>query len=184
SVVTSRVYARAVEYARTRADLVFIDTQIIESFDTSGLINDVIVPLLLDGAWGLGLSDSSTPGVQNLMWVLNNFVERGVSTSRLMVALNKVAPDSLIDADAMAKYVERYATWMGVATTDPLVERTLNLGEIPGSSGVGETPEFTALLDRVLHHITGLSAFSPTVADPPTTLDKLSARRRRWGRRR
>ncbi len=183
SVVTSQVYARAIEYARTKADLVLIDTQIIESFDTSGLIDDVIVPLLLDGAWGLGLSDSSTPGVQNLMWVLNNFVERGVSTSRLMVALNKVAPDSLIDADAMAKYVERYATWMGVATSDPLIERTLNLGEIPGSSGVGVTPEFTALLDRVLYHVTGLSAFASVATPPPDRGQAKTPRRFGWRRR-
>jgi cellulose biosynthesis protein BcsQ len=69
SVVTSQIYAKAIEYARTKADMVFVDTQIIESFDTSGLIDDVIVPLFLDGAWGLGLSDTSTPGVQNLRWV-------------------------------------------------------------------------------------------------------------------
>jgi MinD-like ATPase involved in chromosome partitioning or flagellar assembly len=185
SVVTSQVYARAIEYARTIADLVLIDTQIVESFDTSGLIDDVIVPLLLDGAWGLGLSDSSTPGVQNLMWVLSNFVERGVSTSRLMVALNKVAPDSLIDAGAMSQYVRRYATWMGVAATDPLIERALNLGEMPGSSGVGETPEFTALLDRVLHYVTGIAAFSqiaPEHAPPPPPRFK-STRLLGWRRR-
>ena len=184
SVVTSQVYARAIEYARTKADLVFVDTQIIESFDTSGLIDNVIVPLLLDGAWGLGLSDTSTPGVQNLMWVLNNFVERGVSTNRLMVALNGVATDSPIDAGAMAKYVDRYATWMGMAVIDPLIERTLNLGEMPGSTGVGETPEFTALLDRVLFHVTGLSAFSQISSNPPPApVRTTSARRFTWRRR-
>jgi MinD-like ATPase involved in chromosome partitioning or flagellar assembly len=183
SVVTSQVYAKAIEYAKTKADLVFIDTQIVESFDTSGIIDDVIVPSLLDGAWGLGLADSSTPGVQNLMWVLNNFVERGVSTSRLMVALNKVAPDSLIDADTMSQYVERYATWMGIAATDPLVEHTLNLGELPGSSSVGATPEFTALLDRVLFHITGITTFSQISNNTPPSKTRIKSPRR-FARRR
>ena len=183
SVVTSQVYAKAIEYAKTKADLVFIDTQIVESFDTSGIIDDVIVPSLLDGAWGLGLADSSTPGVQNLMWVLNNFVERGVSTSRLMVALNKVAHDSLIDAGAMSQYVERYATWMGIVATDPLVERTLNLGELPGSSSVRATPEFTALLDRVLFHITGITAFSQISNNAPPSKTRIKSPRR-FARRR
>jgi cellulose biosynthesis protein BcsQ len=175
SVVTSQIYARAIEYARTKADLVFVDTQIIESFDTSGLIDDVIVPLLIDGAWGLGLSDTSTPGVQNLMWVLNNFVERGVSTSRIMVALNKVEPDSTIDAGAMSQHVKRYATWMGTATLDPLVKHTQNLGEVPGSSGVGATPGFTALLDRVLYHVTGIATFSQFPDNFPTTKSRIAS---------
>ena len=77
-IVTSRAYAAAIEYARRQADLVFIDTQTIEAQDTTGLIDDVVVPLLLSGAWGLGLSDSSTEGVENLEWILQNFVGPGV----------------------------------------------------------------------------------------------------------
>jgi hypothetical protein len=100
-----------------------------------------------------------------------------------MVALNKVAPDSLIDADTMSQYVERYATWMGIAATDPLVEHTLNLGELPGSSSVGATPEFTALLDRVLFHITGITTFSQILINPPASKRRIKSPRR-FARRR
>jgi hypothetical protein len=183
SIVTPGVYASAIEYARSHADLVFIDTQIIEARDTSGIIDEVIVPLLLEGAWGLGLSDSSTAGVQNLIWVLNNFVERGVPTSRLMVALNNVAPDSLIDAGAISSYVERYATWMGSVSVDLTIENIMNLGDVPGAPDVEATPDFTALLDRILYHVTGVSGFAYSPQEDRRAKGRIKINRRVRGRR-
>src|SRR5699024_6474353 len=59
SVVTDRVYRQVIDYARDNFDLVIIDTQIMESTDTSGLIDGVVVPLLADGAYLVGITDQA-----------------------------------------------------------------------------------------------------------------------------
>jgi hypothetical protein len=135
-----------------------IDTQIIEGYDTSGLIEDVVIPLLADGAYGAGVSDASTAGAENLLSVASKFVQRGVSPSQVMMFLNGVDPDSSIDPDAMARFVERYGTWMGVAPHDQDIENALNRGETPG--GEGTSPEYVHILDKVLSRVTGAAVFS------------------------
>lgn len=181
-IVTSRVYADSIDYARRQADLVFIDTQTIEAKDTTGLIDDVVVPLLLDGAWGLGLSDSSTEGVENLEWILRKFVERGISSSRLMVAFNRVNPTTVLNPDAVTARFSPYATWMGAVMFDSLVEATHGSGEIPGSTKGDAMPEYTALLDHVLYRITGLASFTPKPSEVP--INTSSKSKRRFRRRR
>ena len=181
-IVTSRAYADAIEYARRQADLVFIDTQTIEAQDTTGLIDDVVVPLLLSGAWGLGLSDSSTEGVENLEWILQNFVGRGVSSSRLMVAFNRVNPTSVLNPEAITARFSSYATWMGAVMIDPAIEAAHGSGEIPGSTNTDATPEYTALLDRVLYRVTGIASFASKPYETPHKNTSIS--KRRFGKRR
>jgi MinD-like ATPase involved in chromosome partitioning or flagellar assembly len=158
-IVDASVCLRAVEVARSRADLVVIDTQIIEAFDSSGLIDSVVLPLLLDGAWGLGISDSSTAAAGNLLNVFESFVSRGVPSNRLMALFNRVSPDVALDMDAASEYVGDLATWMGAVIEDPTIKRVMNRGEIPGSDGVEATVEYTNAIDRILFRVTGLTAF-------------------------
>jgi MinD-like ATPase involved in chromosome partitioning or flagellar assembly len=159
-IVDASVCLRAIEVARSRADLVVIDTQIIEAFDSSGLIDSVVVPLLLDGAWGLGISDSSTAAAGNLLNVFESLVSRGVPSNRLMALFNRVSPDVAIDMDGASDFVGDLATWMGVVAEDPAIKRVMNRGEIPGSDGVEATVEYTDAIDRILFRVTGLAAFS------------------------
>jgi len=179
AIVTTEVYGQVIDHARSVADLVVIDTQIIEASDTSGLIDGVIIPLLMNDAWGVGLSDSSMPGVQNLIARLRLFQARGVGPARMMVALNRVAADSGINAPAFASMVSRYGTWMGSVSDSPAVTRSLANAQVPGTDSAGDTSdaELSTLLDQVLYRVTGLQVFAPK---PPA----VEPARKRFGRRR
>ena len=185
TIVTEEVYGAVIDYARSIADLVVIDTQIVEASDTSGLIDNVMIPLLRAGAWGVGLSDSSMPGVKNLIARFTLFQRHGVSPDRMMIALNRVAADSGIKPDAIAAMMAQYGTWMGTVVQSTALATAFEVGQIPGTSATPSTrsappapdAEFAAMLDRVLYRVTGLDAFAPrTQAEPPA--------RKRFGLRR
>jgi len=153
-LVTPEVYTRVVQAMRSMSDLVIVDTQIVEAKDDSGMVDRFMVPELLAGAWGLGLSDTSV-GVDNLLHRLYTFSARGIGPERLMVALNKVEESSGLNQEAMVRLTERYAAWMGSVAMDSTVATAFESGTIPTSA------ELAGLLDRVLWRVTGLDAFSP-----------------------
>jgi Mrp family chromosome partitioning ATPase len=181
TVVTSSVYAEVIDEARSLADLVIIDTQIKEHFDTTGLFNDVIVPLLRSGAWGLGLTNSTTASYDNLKRALTKFQSDQVSRDRIMFAINNADPQGGIDPDQVETLLSPLANWVGIAVSEPAVAASANIGEIPGVDG--NAPEFTAVLDNVLGRVLGgLEAFRPKVSKKAQEVGQRD-RRRRWGRR-
>jgi hypothetical protein len=175
TVVTSEVYAAAIDLARSVSDLVIVDTQIVEASDTSGLIDEIVIPLLRNGGWGLAISDSSMPGVDNLIHRLNHFAAAGIPTTRMLCALNRASPDSGLNSDQMQKVVSQFGSWVGSVPNDPAVANTFETGRIPGSAGAPEAPYLTALLDNVLGRVTNRPEFAQTrVAAPPIPMVKKS----------
>src|SRR5579875_3748665 len=168
ALVTPDVYRSVVRAMRQSAGIVVVDTQIVEAADTSGMVERFLVPELLAGAWGLGLSDTSV-GVDNLLRRLYMLSARGVGAERLMVALNRVEPESGLNQEAMARLVEPYAAWMGAVGMDTAIATAFESGGIPASQ------ELAALLDRILWRLTGLDAFSPERKAPAS-----KGRKWRW----
>lgn len=179
TVVTPQVYAATIAEARSVSDLMVIDTQISEGWDTSGLIDGVMIPLILTGAWGVVLSDSSRAGWKHMMERLSHLQAQGAPANRLIAALNRVAPDASLDPSKVAAVVRPYAIWAGAAIADPVVTTEFDTGRIPGTPGSAETPGFTQLLDAILYRVTGLDAFAP----PSTVSKSESAQRDRSSRR-
>lgn len=159
SMVPTAAYRSIVEYARERFDLVVLDTQIVEAADTSGLIDDLVVPLLLEGAFGLALSDTSMAGVQNTLARVRALVDRGVASDHLLLGVNRANPESGLDEDLMRRRSEQLATWVGLVQADPKVASAFEQGFVPGDPDAPETPAYTALLDAVLRRATGVQAF-------------------------
>ena len=181
TVVTSSVYAEVIDEARSVADLVIIDTQIKEHFDTTGLFNDVIVPLLRSGAWGLGLTNSTTASYDNLKRALTKFQSDQVPRDRIMFAINNADPQGGIDPDQVETLLSPLANWVGIAVSEPAVAASANIGEIPGADD--NAPEFVALLDNVIGRVLGgVEAFRPKVSRKAQEVGQRE-RRRRWGRR-
>jgi len=177
TVVTAQVYAATIARMRESVDFLVIDTQISEGFDTSGLIDGVMVPLLVSGGgWGLVVSDSSRAGWRHCMERLRHLTEDGVPANRLMAGLNRVSADAAMDYEQVARAVQPLATWIGASATSPAITAVFNTGHIPGAPGTTTTPEFNSLLDAVLYRVTGLDAFAPA-----TTNHK--QRRSRWRRK-
>ena len=154
--VTSEIYRDVIAAARARADLVVVDTQIIESHDTSGLIEGVVVPLLGSvGGWGVGLFDASTPGLQNLVRRYRSLDAAGVGPSRLMAAFTRVPPDSRLDIEAITGVVSRYAHFVGTVHESLAISGAHEMGRFP------DDDELDELVDRVLARVTGITAFDP-----------------------
>ena len=159
-VVTAMAYRDVIDTARTVADLVIVDTQIIEAWDTSGLIDNLITPLLVEGAWGLALSDASMPGFDNLIRRLTKLSNAGVDPSRIMFALNRVPSDAAIGEAAMRQVVSRFATFVGSVPESSELASAFATGRIP------DEPSLVVVLDAVLHRVTGLSEFAPRPTEP------------------
>lgn len=155
TLVTSDVYRRVLDKARSMADLVVVDTQIQESADTSGLFDDVWIPALATHAWFVGISDLSTPGVNNLHDRLREFVSLGVPTSRIGVMLNRVSRGLTFDENKTKGVFSRFGRWLGVVHNDDAINAQTNNGELPW-----DHPEMAYVLDQVLFQVTTDPVFS------------------------
>ena len=107
--------------ARDRADLVVVDTQIVEDgLDTTGLIDELLVPALRDGGWGLAVADTSAAGLTNTLDRVRAVHRAGVPPDRLMAVLSRV-PADFTDRQiaAVAELFGRHSTFLGHVPASP-----------------------------------------------------------------
>lgn len=151
ALVTPSTYRDLVEYCRQRADLVICDTQIIESIDRTGMVEQFILPSLAHDGWGIGIIDQSNLGLRNLQERLEKLIEDGASAQRLFVYANKVDPAAvdftLENVPARFRDLGRFA---GVVDLNPEVQDGMNRGLIHLNH-----PPLESLMRLVLLHITG-----------------------------
>lgn len=159
--VDAAAYRDAISEARSVGDLVIIDTQIIEAKDLSGLVNHLVIPLLRSGAWGLGITDSSIAGADNLLRRLRDFEAAGVPRDRLLVAMNRKAGQSEIRVEELSDLVSRYlSAYVGTISEQPEIYKAFEQGTLPH-----DAPELANVLDSVLWRVTGLSACQRSSGD-------------------
>lgn len=159
TVVTADLYRQVVEAARRVADLVVFDTQIIESHDTTGIIDGLVVPELQAGAWGLGLSDLAIGGIKHLADYNDTLIQkRGIKQDRLLIAINRIFPDSTYNSEVMRANLGTVGVFLGGVSVDQHVTDQMNLGHIPGDGSV-----FDEILNAVLHRVTGRDEFTTTM---------------------
>ncbi|ACV79049.1 hypothetical protein [Nakamurella multipartita] len=169
TVVTSDVYAQVIEQAQLNSDLVIVDTQIVEAHDTSGLIDNLAVPLLATpGVWGIANTDSSSVGVSNLADRLSMMAAAGVGREHMLMVINKSVVDFSED-DVRQRFSPYVCDLERIGNDDTVVEM-MNNGRIPSDHAV-----YAAALDRILHRITGRPEFRPA---PRPRRSILSWRRR------
>lgn len=169
TIVTSDVYAQVIEQAQLNSDLVIVDTQIVEAHDTSGLIDNLAVPLLATpGVWGIANTDSSSVGVSNLADRLTMMAAAGVGREHMLMVINKTVVDFSED-DVRQRFSQHVCDLERIGNDDTVVEM-MNNGRIPSDHAV-----YAAALDRILHRITGRPEFRPT---PRPRRGVLSWRRR------
>ncbi|MGC0252647.1 hypothetical protein [Pseudactinotalea sp. Z1748] len=176
-VVTAEVYAKAISYARSVSDLVVIDTQIHEAYDTSQLWDRVMIPLLADDAWGLAVTDTSPPGARNLVERLGALEQAGVPRDRTLITLNKVGEKDLEAAELLSTRLSGIGRYVGTVPLDLRIETEMKVGRLPH-----DNENLAPVLATALHIVTGLSQFDPALLDTeePGGLTRLF---RRKGRR-
>lgn len=180
AIVTPAAYLSAVDQARRIADLVVIDTQIVEADRTAPMVTDFMVPLLQAGAWCLALSDESKSGLVNLIGMLTQFAGRNITADRVLVMLNKLPPRHQVNMRAIEEKANRFGTFLGAAGMDLAVHRFQNEGRL-----VDNLSTLSVLLDAALHRVTGRDDFTPRPGLNTATPDQAAAptRKPRWWRR-
>jgi Mrp family chromosome partitioning ATPase len=174
ALVTTSVYQQVIDLARRVADLVIVDTQIVESYDTTGLIDELVKPLLAgQNGWGLAISDSSTPATDNVKDRIRRFFEFGVTRDRLMFLFNRIDPSVSVDQAIFEPVVRQYAQLVGVVPEESQTGSFINGGGMPAD----DSPLAEAI-DRVLARVTGLQAFDRASVQPASRKRGLFSRRR------
>lgn len=159
-------YAEVIRLARQQFDLVIIDTQITEGLDTSGVIDNVIGPVLRSGGYGLGIAEFTTVGVENLLIAAAYLRSLGADSARMMSTANKVSP-SVGDYGKLPQLLGRESRWKGAIHLDDRIEDDMKSRHVPYA-----VPTMRAVVLDVLHAVTGLTEFSPKEA-PASKRSKL-----------
>lgn len=155
--VTAAGYLNLVHQARQMADVVVVDTQIIEAQDATGMRCQFVEPLLREGAWGLGITDLSAMGVSNLINRMREFAGAGISRDRQMTVMNRIPTDANYNGAGVAGSLGEHATYLGGVYADTTIPEAVNTGENPA-----DLPALAPMLDTVLRRVTGDSSFDNT----------------------
>lgn len=154
STITSGIYHDVISAARAVADLVVVDTQIVEEAER-GMFDDLIIPMLAAHAYAVGIADLSRPGVDNLITHLRSFTGSGVPTDRLMTMLNRVPQTTEFDLQRTSDALSRYGTFLAAVPADPQVHSAMAYG-----TSIQDNPALAPVLDKVLLKVTGNPVFA------------------------
>lgn len=160
AAVTAEHYAEAIQIARERFDLVIIDTQITEGLDTSGVIDRAIAPLLARGAYGIGICELTTPGVENLLVAMESLRQHSADGARMMSIANKVRP-SITDYGKLPQLLGRVSKWKGAIHFDDRIYDDMVARRIPYA-----VPTMHRVVMDVLHSVTGDEEYNLRATDP------------------
>ncbi|MGP4994615.1 nucleotide-binding protein [Glutamicibacter ardleyensis] len=90
-------YAQVIQEARNRAELVIIDTQILENDDKTGVIEDLLVPVLQTAnGWAIAVTECSAVSVNSMELRLRHLTsEMNIPASKFMTLFNKVDAEDM-----------------------------------------------------------------------------------------
>ena len=174
--VTPEVYQNALSEAREVSDLVIVDTQISEKYDTTKLFENFLIPLLIkdENIWGVGATEDSPESINNLLERLHQYRARGVKAAKIFTLIAQAhahnTPEDLRDFEEM---FDQASTFAGAVPYNKTIFNRLSSGIL--CEGL---PPVAEPLDRILYAVTGKNAFI-TKKEPEA---KKKKRRPRFGR--
>jgi len=159
-IVTAATYAAIIDELAYTHNLVVIDTQTVEAYDTSGLIDTIMrQELSTRSGWAVGIADPSTPAVTNLRHRIKALSEAGANASHLMVVFNRQLNSGEAGYDigrASSLFESVGATMIGSVPADEQITSMTNSGAV-ASTVESLVPLYCSILLRA----TGLNQFSP-----------------------
>lgn len=174
--VTPEVYQNALSEARDVSDLVIVDTQISEKYDTTKLFENFLIPLLIkdENIWGVGATEDSPESINNLLERLHQYRARGVKAAKIFTLIAQAhahnTPEDLRDFEEM---FDQASTFAGAVPYNKTIYNRLSSGIL--CEGL---PPVAEPLDRILYAVTGNRAF--TAKKEPEV--KKRKRRSRFGK--
>lgn len=160
--VSANVYGEIIDYARSIADVVIIDSQIVEAY-RSDLWENTLIPMLGGDAWFVAITDESGPGISNLAERLTEMRRAGVNPARTLVLASAFLEFN--DGD-IAYFHEKFGdlgTLVGSTGVDDDFLMAMNSGRI-----LSDSPSIRPAIDSILLRVTGradlFGAKSPAAA--------------------
>lgn len=172
--VTPEIYQNALSEARSVSDLVIVDTQISEKYDTTKLFENFLIPLLIkdENIWGVGATEDSPESINNLLERLHQYRARGVKAAKIFTLIAQAhahnTPEDLRDFEGM---FDQASTFAGAVPYNKTIYNRLSSGIL--CEGL---PQVAEPLDRILYAVTGNRVF---VAKKEPTEKK---KKRRFGK--
>lgn len=165
---TAQVYGTVIDHARSIADLVIVDTQIVEAQGVlTDLWADLFIPLLREGAWQIGIADESRAGVDNLIDRLTEFQGVGVSNAHTLIVASKYEQFDVEDAAYFRKSFSRFGTFVGATEFDAGFADQMNMGRL-----LTDSPSVEPTTMQTLLHITGRQDLYAPREETPVRLPK------------
>lgn len=155
---SAAIYGDIIDWCRSIADLVIVDTQIMEApEERTDLWRETIIPMLGGDAWLLAITDESAAGIDNLHERLNEFRREGVSSARTLVLASQFLEFGADEIDYFQKKFNGLGSFVGNTGVDDEFAVQLNLGKVNSSS-----PSVRPAIDNVLLRTTNRTdLFSP-----------------------
>ncbi|GAA3635187.1 hypothetical protein [Microlunatus ginsengisoli] len=149
---TPAVYRRVVDHAARVGDLVVVDTHPVSASHPTDMVTGLVLPLLRGGAWGLGLTDSSVPGLRHLEETLDFLTDRGVPPDRLLTLVNRAPRSAELDMTLLGSRLARRSHWIGpIHTDDEDIQNRSNAGVV-----LTDVPAMAHQVEQVLSRVAGL----------------------------
>lgn len=155
--VTPEVYQNALSEARDVSDLVIVDTQISEKYDTTKLFENFLIPLLIkdENIWGVGATEDSPESINNLLERLHQYRARGVKAAKIFTLIAQAhahnTPEDLRDFEEM---FDQASTFAGAVPYNKTIYNRLSSGILCEA-----LPEVSSPLDKILYAVTGNRTF-------------------------
>lgn len=163
--LTAAVVAQLVDAARRLADLVIVDTQIVEADDPRGMVERVIVPLLGAGGWAVAIASLSSAGMANLIRVMEDLRREGVNPSHVLSMLSRIPTDTDFDQDRTSRAFRELSVPIGTAWLDHTIMTAMNRGEMVADSPI-LAPLYDVMLNRILDLPVQAVAYDPHTSPP------------------
>ena len=144
------VYQQIIDHARSTGDLVIVDTQTVEAVDNSGLISNVMVPMMVNGAWGMAITEFAKESVENLKSAFAAYSTRGLRRDRQLLAVTRAKHFLDVDAHGVETSFNQYANFAGTTAPSEYIKEQFDKGIV-----VSDDDAVRPLLDTVLHRVTG-----------------------------
>ncbi|PPG14391.1 AAA family ATPase [Rathayibacter rathayi] len=151
--VSAEAYAAVLDYARTQADLVIVDTQTDEAHKTA-LFERFVIPTMVSGAWTVAIVNDSRAGVDNLLSRLGELARRGVTNARTLVLASMYETFDERTQQGITRKYGQFGTFVGSAGLDSAVRAQMNVGVL-----LHDSPSIAPAINAILSRVTGDPVF-------------------------
>lgn len=151
---SAAVYARVLDWAKTRYDVIVLDTQIIEALK-SDIHEGLTIPELRAGAWNAGIAAYDYSAIKNAFAVFEELSALGVGPQRSLVVATGW-PEREGESEKFNERFGHFGTFMGFVAHDSNFAAQKSVGNILVGS-----PAVAPVVRAVLHRVTGRNEFAP-----------------------